>query len=164
CHFYAGLNSIMWQNLPHQKALKLHNDLSFPECCLICAEQKPSCPGFKLLWTVVAHKCFHSFFLLRTFPWFDLTSVPLRKSLFSQLLEKRELVWYHLTPAALLYQAPSRDWPTQQCGLISTKISLTSAVVEPSVMLDDKLLFSTAASNIFSEIPEETAVYDSKSS
>lgn len=41
--FYAGLNSIMWQNLPHQKALKLSNDFSFPECCFICAEQKPSC-------------------------------------------------------------------------------------------------------------------------
>ncbi|NWW17222.1 NXRD1 protein, partial [Falcunculus frontatus] len=157
--FYAGLNSTMWQNLPHQKAPKLCNDLSFPECCFICAEQKPSCPG---LCTVVAHKCFHLFSLPRMFHWFDLTAVPLRKSFFSQLLEKRELVWCHLMPGALLYQAPSGDWPTKQCGLISTKTSLTSAVVEPSVILDDKSPFSTAASNSFSEIPEETAEYDSK--
>ncbi|NXA64846.1 NXRD1 protein, partial [Mohoua ochrocephala] len=146
--FYAGLNSIMWQNLPHQKALKLRNDLGFPECCLICAEQKPSCPGL----------CAR----VLTFHWFDLTAVPLRKSPFSQLLEKRELVWYHLMPGALLYQAPSGDWPTKQCGLVSTQTSLTSAVVEPSVILGDKSPFSTAASNSFSEIPEETAEYDSK--
>lgn len=43
--FYAGLNSIMWLNLPHQKALKWTNDFSFLECCLICAEQKPSSPA-----------------------------------------------------------------------------------------------------------------------
>ncbi|KAI1237692.1 hypothetical protein IHE44_0013777, partial [Lamprotornis superbus] len=103
----------MWQNLPHQKALKLSNDLSFPEGCLICAEQKPSCPGL-------------------TFPWFDLTAVPLRKSLFSQLLEKRELVWCHLMPGALLYQAPSGDSITKPYGLVSTKTSLTAAAVEPS--------------------------------
>ncbi|NXH31197.1 NXRD1 protein, partial [Myiagra hebetior] len=139
--FYAGLNSTMWQNLPHQKALKLHNDLSFPECCLICAEQKPSCPGLRAR--------------VLTFPWFDLTAVPLRKSLFSQLLEKRELVWCHLMPSLwrLAYKAM---WAG------STKTSLTSAVVEPSVILDDKSPFSTAASNSFSEIPEETAEYDSK--
>ncbi|NXH40952.1 NXRD1 protein, partial [Dicaeum eximium] len=155
--FYAGLNSIMCQNLPHQKELKLSNDLSFPECCLICAEQKPSCSAL-----FVASKCFHSFSLPRTFPWFDLTAVPLRKSLFSQLLEKREFVWCHLMPGALLYQAPSGDCPTKPCGLVSTKTSLTLAVVEPSVIPDDKSPFSTAASNSFSEIPEEIAEYDSK--
>lgn len=57
----------------------------------------------KLLWTVVASKYFHLFSLPRTFPWFDLTAASLRKSLFSQLLEKRELVWCHLMPGALLY-------------------------------------------------------------
>ncbi|NXB38008.1 NXRD1 protein, partial [Eulacestoma nigropectus] len=152
--FYAGLNSIMWKNLPHQKALKLRNDLSFPGSCLICAEQKPFC-------------C--KSFVSKDFPTsvtqeekFDLTAVPLRKSLFSQLLEKRELLWCHLMPGFLLYQAPSGDWPTKQCGLVNTKTSLTSAVVEPSVILDDKSPFSTAASNSFSEIPEETAEYDSK--
>ncbi|NXH92653.1 NXRD1 protein, partial [Edolisoma coerulescens] len=155
--FYAGLNSTMWQNLPHQKALKLHNDLSFPECCLICAEQKPSCCK-----SFVSKDFASSFSLPRTFHWFDLTAVPLRKSLFSQLLEKRELVWCHLMPGALLYQAPSGDWPTKPCRLVSTKTPLTSAVVEPSVIFDDKPPFSTAASNSFSEIPEETAEYDSK--
>lgn len=118
----------------------------------------------KLLWTVVASKYFHLFSLPRTFPWFDLTAVSLRKSLFSQLLEKRELVWCHLMPGALLYQAPSGDCPTKQCGLVSTKTSLTSAVAEPSVIPDNKSPLSTAASNSFSEIPEENAEYDPKSS
>lgn len=115
----------------------------------------------KLLWTVVAHKCFQLLSLPRTFPWFDLTAVPLRKSLFSQLLEKRACL---VPSGALLYQAPSGDWPTKQCGLVSTKTPLTSAVVEPSVILDDKSPFPTAASNSFSEISEETEEYDSKSS
>lgn len=44
-----------------------------------------------------------------------------------------------------------------------TKTSLTSAIVEPGVTIDDESLFSTAASVIFSETPEETADYDSKS-
>lgn len=78
----------------------------------------------KLLQTVVTTKCFHLFSLPRTSPRFDLTAVPLRKSLFSQLLEKRALVWCHLMPGALLYQAPSGDCPTKQCGLVSTKTSL----------------------------------------
>lgn len=78
----------------------------------------------KLLWTVVTSKCFHLFSLPRTFPRFDLIAVPLRKSLFSQLLEKREPVWCHLMPGALPYQAPSGDCPTKQCELVSTKTSL----------------------------------------
>ncbi|KAL2303834.1 hypothetical protein Nmel_009113 [Mimus melanotis] len=52
-------------------------------------------------------------------------------------------------PGALLYQAPSGDSLTKQHGLISTKTSLTSVAVESSVVLDDKSLFSTAASNSF---------------
>lgn len=39
-----------------------------------------------------------------------------------------------------------------------------SAVVEPSMILNDNSPFSTAASNGFSEIPEENGDYDSKSS
>ncbi|KAK4822619.1 hypothetical protein QYF61_017824 [Mycteria americana] len=90
---------------------------------------------------------------------FDLTAAQLRESFFSQLLEKSELVQCHL---ALLYQASLGDLPTKPCGLISTKTSLTSAAVEPGATLDDKSPFSTAASDIFSEIPEETTDYDSK--
>ncbi|RLW09971.1 hypothetical protein DV515_00002067, partial [Chloebia gouldiae] len=124
---YAGLNSIMWQNLPHQKALKLSNDLSFPECCFICAEQKPSC---------VQEFCQQRF------------------CFFSYFRGERQLN----------AEAPSGDCPTKQCGLVSTKTSLTSAVVEPSVIPDNKSPLSTAASNSFSEIPEENAEYDPKSS
>ncbi|XP_009867507.1 PREDICTED: NADP-dependent oxidoreductase domain-containing protein 1 [Apaloderma vittatum] len=40
----------------------------------------------------------------------------------------------------------------------------SSAVVEPGVKLDGRSSFSAAASGVFSEIPEETAGYDSKSS
>ncbi|KAM6130864.1 LOW QUALITY PROTEIN: NADP-dependent oxidoreductase domain-containing protein 1 [Pterocles gutturalis] len=138
--FCAALNSSTWQSLPPQKALKLLSHLSSPECCPIHAELKTSCPP------------------LVTFPWFDLIAAQLR-SPFSQLLEASELVQGHL---ALLYQASFGDWPTKQCGLISTKTSFTSAVAEPCVTLDDNS-FSTAASDIFSEIPEETAIYGSKS-
>uniref|UniRef100_A0A8C4P3T9 NADP-dependent oxidoreductase domain-containing protein 1 n=1 Tax=Dromaius novaehollandiae TaxID=8790 RepID=A0A8C4P3T9_DRONO len=102
--FYAALNSSMWQSLPHQKALKLLNDLCFPEHCAICAEQKASCPQFVL------------FSLPRTFPWFDLTAAQVRESPFSQLLENSESVRSHL---ALLYQESFGDRPTEQHGLIS---------------------------------------------
>ncbi|KFQ79748.1 NADP-dependent oxidoreductase domain-containing protein 1, partial [Phoenicopterus ruber ruber] len=158
--FYAALNSSTWQNLPHQKALKLLNDLCFPEHCPICAEQKTSCPRF-VCKSFVSKGFASSMTQEETFPWFDLTAAQLRESPFSQLLEKSELVRCHL---ALLYQASFGDWPTKQRGLISTKTSLTSAVVEPGVTLDDKSPFSTAASDIFSENPEETADYASKSS
>lgn len=84
----------------------------------------------------------------------------MRESPFSQLLEKSEFVQCHL---ALPHQASSGDWPIKQCVLVSTKTSLTSAIVEPGVTIDDEALLSTAASVIFSETPEETADYDSKS-
>ncbi|NXV86395.1 NXRD1 protein, partial [Calonectris borealis] len=157
--FYAALNSSTWQSLPDQKALKLLNDLCFPERCPICAEQKTSCPRF-VCKSFVSKGFASSMTQEETFPWFDLTAAQLRESPFSQLLEKSELVQCHL---ALLYQASFGDWPTKQCRLISSKTSLTSAVVEPGVTLDDKSPFSTAASDIFSEIPEETADYYSKS-
>lgn len=107
------------------------------------------------------NKRFCLFSLPRTFPWFDLTAAQLRESPFSQLLDKSEFLQKHL---ALLYQASFGDWPTKQRGLISTKTSLTSAVVEPGVVLAHKTSLPTTTSNIFSEIPEETADYDSKSS
>uniref|UniRef100_U3J468 NADP-dependent oxidoreductase domain-containing protein 1 n=1 Tax=Anas platyrhynchos platyrhynchos TaxID=8840 RepID=U3J468_ANAPP len=103
--FYAALNSSMWQSLPHQKALKLLNDLCFPAHCPICAEQKASCPRFEktLFGKLLAsyNKRFCLFSLPRTFPWFDLTAAQLRESPFSQLLDKSEFLQKHL---ALLYQ------------------------------------------------------------
>ncbi|XP_053881283.1 NADP-dependent oxidoreductase domain-containing protein 1 isoform X3 [Malaclemys terrapin pileata] len=75
--FYAALNSCMWRHLPHQHALKLLNDVCFPEHCPICTEQKTSCP--------------------RTFPWFDLTTVQMKESPFSQLLARSVLLQNHLT-------------------------------------------------------------------
>uniref|UniRef100_A0A8C4VGE2 NADP-dependent oxidoreductase domain-containing protein 1 n=1 Tax=Gopherus evgoodei TaxID=1825980 RepID=A0A8C4VGE2_9SAUR len=86
--FYAALNSCMWRHLPHQRALKLLNDVCFPEHCPICAEQKTSCPRFVL------------FSLPSTFPWFDLTTVQMKESPFSQLLARSVLLQNHLT---LLY-------------------------------------------------------------
>ncbi|NXL56678.1 NXRD1 protein, partial [Chordeiles acutipennis] len=120
--FCTALNNSMWQSLPHQKALKLFNELCFPEHCPIGAELKTSCLPF-----VRARVLSARVLPLQTFPWFDLTA--------SSLLEKSQLVQHHL---AQLYQASFGDWPTKQCGLISTKTSLTSAVVEPDVTLDDK--------------------------
>ncbi|XP_025912978.1 NADP-dependent oxidoreductase domain-containing protein 1 [Apteryx rowi] len=158
--FYAALNSSMWQSLPHQKALKLLNDLCFPEHCPFCAEQKTSCPLF-VCESFVSKTFASSMNQEETFPWFDLTAAQLRESPFSQLLENSESVWSHL---ALLYQKSFGDWPTEQHGLISTNTSLTSAVVEPGAMLDRKSSFSTTASEISSEILEETTDYDSKSS
>ncbi|NWX16861.1 NXRD1 protein, partial [Aegotheles bennettii] len=148
--FYPAPNSSTWQSLPHQEVLNLLSDLSFPECCPISQSRKLPDHSFSQLFS-----------LPRTFPWFDQIAAQLRESLSSQLLEKSQLVWCHL---ALLYQASFGHWPAKQCGLISTKTSLTSAIVEPDVTLDNKSPFSTAASNIFSEIPDEPADYDSKSS
>ncbi|NXS48277.1 NXRD1 protein, partial [Balaeniceps rex] len=160
--FCAALNSSTWQSWPQQKALELLSDCCFPECCPICTEQKTSCPLF--VCKSFVSKGFASSVARGvgkgTFPWFDLTATQLRESPFSQLLKKSELVRCQL---ALQYQASFGDWPTKQCGLISTKTSLTSAAVEPDVTLDDKSPFSTAASDIFSEIPQETADYNSKS-
>ncbi|NXN47674.1 NXRD1 protein, partial [Rhinoptilus africanus] len=146
--FYAALNSSTWQSLPHQKALKLLNDLSFPECCPICAEQKTSCLQF-VCKSFVSKGFGPSVTQEETFPWFVSRAVQLRESPFTRLLEQTELPWCHL---AVPYQPSFGDWPTKHCGLISIKTSLTSAVVEPGVTLDDKSLFATAASNVHSEI------------
>ncbi|NXH12850.1 NXRD1 protein, partial [Bucco capensis] len=144
--FYTALNSSTQQSLPHQKALKLINDLCFPECCPICAEQKTSWQQF-VCKSFVGKGFASSETQEETFPLFDLTNAQLQESFFSQLLEKNELVQCHLV---LLYQASIEDWPTKQCRLISRKTSLISDVVEPCMTLDDTSPFSTAASNIFS--------------
>uniref|UniRef100_A0A8C8VEA2 NADP-dependent oxidoreductase domain-containing protein 1 n=1 Tax=Pelusios castaneus TaxID=367368 RepID=A0A8C8VEA2_9SAUR len=86
--FYAALNSCMWRHLPHQQALKLLNDVCFPEHCPICAEKQTSCPQFVL------------FSLPSTFPWFDLVTVQLKASPFSQFLARSVHLQKHLT---LLY-------------------------------------------------------------
>ncbi|KAM6392618.1 LOW QUALITY PROTEIN: NADP-dependent oxidoreductase domain-containing protein 1 [Pluvialis apricaria] len=138
--FYTALNSGTWQSLHHHKVLKLLNDLCFPECCPICAEQKTSCPWF-VCKSFVSRGFGSSVTQEETFPWFDVTAAQPRESPFTQLLEKTELVRCHL---ALPYQASFGDWPTKQCGLINTKTSLTSAVVKPGVTLDDKSPFFTA--------------------
>lgn len=101
------------------------------------------------------------FSLLRTFPWFDLTTAQLRESPFSQLLEKSESVQNHL---ALLYQSSFGDWPTKQCVLTSTKTSPTLAIAEPDMVLIQDSSLSTTSSKVFSGIPEETTDYVSKSS
>ncbi|XP_031449011.1 NADP-dependent oxidoreductase domain-containing protein 1 isoform X4 [Phasianus colchicus] len=158
--FYAALNSSMWQSLPHQEALTLLNDLCFPGHCRICAEQKASCPQFTCE-SFVSKSFASSMTQEETFPWFDLTAAQLRESPFSQLLEKSESVQNHL---ALLYQSSFGDWPTEQCVLTSTKTSPTLAIAEPSMMLIQDSSLSTTSLKVFSEIPEETTDYDSKSS
>lgn len=158
--FYAALNSSMWQSLPHQEALALLNDLCFPEHCHICAEQKASCPQFTCE-SFVSKSFASSMTPEETFPWFDLTAAQLRESPFSQLLEKSESVQNHL---ALLYQASFGDWPVKQHVLTSTKTSPTLAITEPGMMLVQDSSLSTAASKVFSGIPEETTDYVSKSS
>ncbi|XP_021258703.1 NADP-dependent oxidoreductase domain-containing protein 1 [Numida meleagris] len=150
--FYAALNISMWQSLPHQEALAFLNDLCFPEHCHICAEKKASCPRFTRE-SFVSKSFASSMTQVETFPWFDLTAAQLRESPFSQLLEKSESVQNHL---AVLYQACFGDWPT--------KTSPTLAVAEPGMMLDQDSSLSTTASNVFSEIPEETTDCVSKSS
>ncbi|NWW50938.1 NXRD1 protein, partial [Pedionomus torquatus] len=150
----AALNSSTRQSLPHQKVLQSLNDLSFPECYPICAEQKTSCPRFACK-SFVSKGFGSSVTQVKTFPWFDLTAAQLSVSLYPAAL------WCHLAPPHL---ASFGDWPTKQCGLISTKTYLTLAVMEPGVMLDVKSSVSTAASNMFSEIPKETTGCDSKSS
>ncbi|OXB50777.1 hypothetical protein ASZ78_009334, partial [Callipepla squamata] len=140
---------------PHQEALALLNDLCFPEHCHICAEQKDSCPRFTCE-SFVSKSFASSMTQEETFPWFDLTAAQLRESPFSQLLEKSETIQNHL---ALLYQASFGDWCT-----ISTKTSPMLAAAEPGTMLDQDSPQSTAATNIFSGIPEETTDCVSKSS
>ncbi|KGL78421.1 NADP-dependent oxidoreductase domain-containing protein 1, partial [Tinamus guttatus] len=156
--FYAALNSSMWQRLPHQKALKLLNDLCFPEHCPICAEEKTSCPRF-VCESFVSKTFASSMAQEETFPWFDLTAAQLRESPFSQLLEGSAAVRSHL---ARLYLGAFGDWPREQRGLASTDTALTSAAVEPGVMVDHKTLFSATAAEISSKKMEETTDNDSK--
>ncbi|KAM6273863.1 LOW QUALITY PROTEIN: NADP-dependent oxidoreductase domain-containing protein 1 [Porphyrio hochstetteri] len=139
--FYDNAQLMAWVDIMFLCCLPLHE----PSFCFVVqpATQK-HCTEYSLVTAVP---------LLRTLPLFDLTAAQLRESPFSQQLEKSELVLCHL---ALLCWASTREWPTKQHGFISTKTSLTSAVVGLHVRLDDKSPFSTPASNIFSEIPEET--------
>ncbi|NWS42984.1 NXRD1 protein, partial [Probosciger aterrimus] len=149
--FSAALKSSTWQSLPHQKALKLLNDLCFPEQYPICAVHKTSCPQF-VRKSFISKDFASSVTQEETFSWFDRTAAQLRETPFSQLLEMSKLVQSHL---ALLYQASFRDWPAKQGGPVGTKTSLPSAVVEPGVTLDERTSFSIAASNIFAESSEE---------
>ncbi|KAM7164053.1 NADP-dependent oxidoreductase domain-containing protein 1 [Macrochelys suwanniensis] len=97
--FYAALNSCMWRHLPHQQALKLLNDVCFPEHCPICAEQKTCCPRF-VCGNFVNQTFASSLTQEDTFPWFDLTTVQMKESPFSQLLARSVRLQNHLT---LLY-------------------------------------------------------------
>ncbi|XP_053881281.1 NADP-dependent oxidoreductase domain-containing protein 1 isoform X1 [Malaclemys terrapin pileata] len=94
--FYAALNSCMWRHLPHQHALKLLNDVCFPEHCPICTEQKTSCPRF-VCGNFVNQTFVSSLTQEDTFPWFDLTTVQMKESPFSQLLARSVLLQNHLT-------------------------------------------------------------------
>lgn len=73
----------------------------------------------KLLWTVVASKCFHLFSHPRTLPWFVLTAVSLRKYLFSQLLEKTACLvpsdaWCSIVPGSLWRLSYKAVWAQHQ--------------------------------------------------
>ncbi|XP_074852812.1 NADP-dependent oxidoreductase domain-containing protein 1 isoform X2 [Carettochelys insculpta] len=167
--FYAALNSCKWRHLPHQQALKLLNDVCFPEHCPICAEQKTSCPRFEcgsfvnqtfvssltqeektnVVCSSVTTACRAVIFLLdyfsySTFPWFDLTTVQLKESPFSQLLARSVLLQNHLTflyctSFGVLLERSGRMAPS------GSRMSSFPATADPMMVPGHESISTTAA-------------------
>ncbi|CAM2116143.1 unnamed protein product [Caretta caretta] len=128
--FYAALNSCMWWRLPHQRTLKLLNDICFPEHCPICAEQKTSCPRF-VCGNFVSQTFVSSLTQEDTFPWFDLTTVQMKESPFSQLLARSVLLQNHLT----LFYCTSFGVLLAKSGGMASRISSLPATADPRMVL-----------------------------
>ncbi|XP_067388709.1 NADP-dependent oxidoreductase domain-containing protein 1 [Emydura macquarii macquarii] len=161
--FYAALNSCMRWRLPHQQALKLLNDVCFPEHCPICAEQQTSCPRF-VCENFVNQTFASSLTQEDTFPWFDLITVQLKESPFSQLLARSVLLQNHLT---LLYCTSFGFLLAKSGGMASSGIwqqDVSSSCCSRSQLDHESMSTTTAIDGTRTEDPRDGPNTDSEAS
>ncbi|KAK7819937.1 hypothetical protein U0070_007629 [Myodes glareolus] len=97
--FYAAINACTAKNVYHSQVLQILNKLFLSAHLESCETDKVSCPKFQL--TDFLNKNYiNSLFHRRPFPWFDLTTVQLKETPFSQHLSATPALQNHLT---LLY-------------------------------------------------------------
>ncbi|XP_002719673.1 NADP-dependent oxidoreductase domain-containing protein 1 isoform X1 [Oryctolagus cuniculus] len=118
--FYAALNICTEKNVAHSKAMLLMNELFLSVHFQGCGEDTSSCPKFQLT-DVVSKDYVKNLSGNRPFPWFELTTVQLRETPFSQCLSASTVIQDHLTH---LYCdsfgiSPSKEQPNVSTGLPS---------------------------------------------
>ncbi|CAH6847431.1 NADP-dependent oxidoreductase domain-containing protein 1 [Phodopus roborovskii] len=98
--FYAAINVCTSKNVFHSQVLRILNKLFLSVHLESCEKDKESCPKFQLS-DIMNRNYVRNLFQNRPFPWFDLTTVQLKETPFSQHLSKTPILQEHLT---LLYR------------------------------------------------------------
>ncbi|XP_072478458.1 NADP-dependent oxidoreductase domain-containing protein 1 isoform X2 [Notamacropus eugenii] len=99
--FYAALNTCTLREIPYQQALEILSDLCLSVHPKTCGEDKTNCPRF--IVTEFVNQAFaKTLNPSNVFPWFDLITVQLKETPFSQHLGKSVCLQEHLT---VLYSA-----------------------------------------------------------
>ncbi|XP_066468204.1 NADP-dependent oxidoreductase domain-containing protein 1 isoform X2 [Tiliqua scincoides] len=127
--FYAALNSYSWQRLSYAKTLLLLNQVCFPENFVPASAEQP----FLLAENFINQAFASSLSPDDTFPWFDLTTVQLKKSPFSQLLATSTLLQDNI---ALFYY----NMMTENLGESmpdTSGIPLSAVLLKPPKALSD---------------------------
>ncbi|XP_020841834.1 NADP-dependent oxidoreductase domain-containing protein 1 isoform X2 [Phascolarctos cinereus] len=99
--FYAALNICTLREIPYQQGLKVLSDLCLSVHPQTCGKDKTNCPRFTV--TDFVNQAFaNTLNPSNVFPWFDLITVQLKETPFSQHLGKSVILQEHLT---VLYSA-----------------------------------------------------------
>ncbi|XP_074091742.1 NADP-dependent oxidoreductase domain-containing protein 1 [Macrotis lagotis] len=93
--FYAALNTCTLREIPYQQALEVLNDLCLSVHLQTC-EDKTNCPRF-IVTDFVNQAFAKTLHPSNAFPWFDLITVQLKETPFSQHLGKSVTLQEHLT-------------------------------------------------------------------
>uniref|UniRef100_UPI001E1B2C23 NADP-dependent oxidoreductase domain-containing protein 1 n=1 Tax=Jaculus jaculus TaxID=51337 RepID=UPI001E1B2C23 len=94
--FYALINICTARNMFHSEVLQLFNKLFLSAHLESCEKDKASCPKFQL--SDFLNKTYvMNMFRRRPFPWFDLITVQLKETPFSQRLSASIVLQDHLT-------------------------------------------------------------------
>ncbi|XP_024423187.1 NADP-dependent oxidoreductase domain-containing protein 1 [Desmodus rotundus] len=94
--FYAALNVCTAKAMRHSQALQLLNELFLSEHFKDCGKDGASCPKFQLR-DFLSKGYAENLSQKRAFPWFDLTTVQLRETPFSESLLTSPALQDHLT-------------------------------------------------------------------
>ncbi|XP_027700684.1 NADP-dependent oxidoreductase domain-containing protein 1 [Vombatus ursinus] len=110
--FYAALNICTLWDIPYQQGLEVLNDLCLSVHPQTCGENKTNCPRF-IVTDFVNQAFANTLNPSNVFPWFDLITVQLKETPFSQHLGKSVTLQEHLT---VLYSASFGISLSQETG------------------------------------------------
>ncbi|XP_054828085.1 NADP-dependent oxidoreductase domain-containing protein 1 [Eublepharis macularius] len=130
--FYAALNSYTCQDVPYTEALKLLNEVCFPED-VTSSEEKKSPPEPLFVCESFINEAFASSLAPDdTFPWFDLTTVQLKESPLNQLLATSTSLQNKVTSLYYNVFALLAAVNKESMSATSKKIPLSAVLLHPT--------------------------------